>query len=263
MGDPTINQSVIFTFDFSRKYAVIDAVFKVFDRSYSMKVEVEKIKGSVAFFILEMVIIFATVTAVVLGAIEFYQARGDREAEGIARNWAILTTPAPGNSGKKQAIEYLVSRGEPLQNIDLSCARWGGEKTRKDKDGKDETYCDRGTYLVGLSIGDMGAILNGANLYQANLSWADLTSANLTWADLSGANLSGAELMSVSMNGTNLSGADFTDAEITQSYSQEAWAWSDEPPTGLPGSMMRKIVFCIFDVSKHERWNHPEVCTAP
>ena len=228
MGDATINQSVIFTFDFSRKYAVIDTVFKIFERSYSMKVEVEKIKGSVAFFILEMVIIFATVTAVVLGAIEFYQARRDREAEGIARNWAILTTPAPGNSGKKQAIEYLVSRGEPLQNIDLSCARWGGEKTRKDKDGKDETYCDRGTYLVGLSIGDMGAILNGAN-----------------------------------RTGANLSGADFTDAEITQSYSQEAWAWSDEPPTGLPGSMMRKIVFCIFDVSKHERWNHPEVCTAP
>lgn len=175
MGDATINQSVIFTFDFSRKYAVIDAVFKVFDRSYSMKVEVEKIKGSVAFFILEMVIIFATVTAVVLGAIEFYQARRDREAEGIARNWAILTTPAPGNSGKKQAIEYLVSRGEPLQNIDLSCARWGGEKTRKDKDGKDETYCDRGTYLVGLSIGDMGAILNGANL-----NWANLYQANLS-----------------------------------------------------------------------------------
>ena len=228
MGDATINQSVIFTFDFSRKYAVIDAVFKVFDRSYSMKVEVEKIKGSVAFFILEMVIIFATVTAVVLGAIEFYQARRDREAEGIARNWAILTTPAPGNSGKKQAIEYLVSRGEPLQNIDLSCARWGGEKTRKDKDGKDETYCDRGTYLVGLSIGDMGAILNGAN-----------------------------------RTGANLSGADFTDAEITQSYSQEAWAWSDESPTGLSGSMMGKIEFCIFDISKHERWNHSEVCTAP
>lgn len=175
MDDATINQSVIFTFDFSRKYAVIDAVFKVFDRSYSMKVEVEKIKGSVAFFILEMVIIFATVTAVVLGAIEFYQARRDREAEGIARNWAILTTPAPGNSGKKQAIEYLVSRGEPLQNIDLSCARWGGEKTRKVKDGKDETYCDRGTYLVGLSIGDMGAILNGANL-----NWANLYQANLS-----------------------------------------------------------------------------------
>ena len=70
----------------------------------------------------------------------------------------------------------------------------GRGKTRKDKDGKDETYCDRGTYLVGLSIGDMGAILNGANLYQANLSWADLTSANLTWADLSGANLTRAEL---------------------------------------------------------------------
>ena len=104
----------------------------------------------------------------------------------------------------------------------------GRGKTRKDKDGKDETYCDRGTYLVGLSIGDMGAILNGAN-----------------------------------RTGANLSGADFTDAEITQSDSQEAWAWSDESPTGLPGSMMRKIVFCIFDVSKHERWNHPEVCTAP
>lgn len=48
--------------------------------------------------------------------------------------------------------------------------------------------------MVGLSIGDMGAILNGANLYQANLS-----------------------------------GADFTDAEFTQWYSLEAWAWSDFP----------------------------------
>ena len=157
MGDPTINQSVIFTFDSSRKYAVIDAVFKVFDRSYSMKVEVEKTKRSVAFFILEMVIIFATVTALFFNGYEIWKAREDRrlarvdrelaqedrkraeedrEAEGIARNWAILTTPAPGNSGKKQAIEYLVSRGEPLQNIDLSCARWGGEKPEKIKTGK-------------------------------------------------------------------------------------------------------------------------------
>ena len=132
-------------------------MFKVFDRSYSIKVEVEKTKRSVAFFILEMVIIFATVTALFFNGYEIWKAREDRrlarvdrelaqedrkcaeedrEAEGIARNWAILNTPASGNSGKKQAIEYLVSRGEPLQNIDLSCARWGGEKTEKIKTGK-------------------------------------------------------------------------------------------------------------------------------
>ena len=56
----------------------------------------------------------------------------------------------------------------------------------------------------------------------------------------------GAILNGANRTGANLSGADFTDAEITQSDSQEAWAWSDEPPTGLPGSMMRKIVFCIL-----------------
>ena len=58
-GDLPISQSVIFIFDFSPEYAVKDPVFKIFERSYSMKVEVKKIKGSVAFFILEMVIIFA------------------------------------------------------------------------------------------------------------------------------------------------------------------------------------------------------------
>jgi hypothetical protein len=60
-----------------------------------------------------------------------------------------------------------------------------------------------------------GAYLQGANLTGANLEAANLSGANLTGAYLHGANLSGADLTGAYLHGTNLSGANLTDANLS------------------------------------------------
>lgn len=54
------------------------------------------------------------------------EERQDRNAQDIARAWAILATPVAGNSGKAQAIETLFRSGVSLRGIDLSCETMNG-----------------------------------------------------------------------------------------------------------------------------------------
>jgi len=44
----------------------------------------------------------------------------DRRTQRIAQAWELVTRPAPGNSGKGSALEYLKSQDIPLIGIDLS-----------------------------------------------------------------------------------------------------------------------------------------------
>ena len=155
---------------------------------------------------------------------ELEAAARQREQEGIARAWALLTTPASGNSGKVEALEYLathlprevdelVGDSVVLSGIDLSCETMGG------MEGEDDTAtCTRPTYLRGL---DLSRETHGARvrLNGANLSGADLLSANLRGARLGRANLSGvilfdANLSEASLEGVDLSGAFLRDADL-------------------------------------------------
>jgi len=105
----------------------------------------------------------------------------EKVEERTVRAWQLLTTKAPGNSGKIQALEYLAKR--------------------------DGFWCDEGdclitlktsTPLIGIDLstedGKTASYLSGANLFHANLQWASLQRANLVGADLSGAKLSKANL---------------------------------------------------------------------
>jgi uncharacterized protein YjbI with pentapeptide repeats len=220
--------------------------------------------------------------------------------DALARNWTLLTTPASGNSGKGQALEYLASKGIILDGIDLSCKAMRG--TEKSDAGEDR--CARPPYLRSLNLSEtkhgqrislQRANLSGANLVEANLSGAILGWANLSGADLGIANLSGADFFMANLNGAdldrvnlsgaylgnadlsgaylggadlsgaNLSSADFKNAEgIDTAAFTGAWAWADQKPTDLPV----KIDLCVSRpvlgrTLKARRLQRPNPCIAP
>ena len=188
---------------------------------------------------------------------EIQDASKDGASEALVRNWALLTTPASGNSGKKQALEYLASKGEVLSGIDLSCKTMGGMGLNE----YDAEACRRPTYLAGLDLsenthGDR-VILENADLSGAYLENADLSGAVLTLADLSGAVLWDADL-----SGAELSRANFTDASSVETADfSKAWAWADMPPVNLE----IEIDLCIYqgDSSASRPRERPDPCIPP
>jgi uncharacterized protein YjbI with pentapeptide repeats len=138
----------------------------------------------------------------------------------------LVTTKAPGNSGKVEALQYLNSQSyewllgwwpyakerTPLSGIDLTppalAAQW------KDKEESERTIswsdCPGRTYLVAVKLPKAAmsrAKLPCANLKFANLSKADFRKANLSGADLFGADLNEARLVTANLFGANLTGA--------------------------------------------------------
>ena len=74
----------------------------------------EKARQSLWLLVLEGLAILVTIVSIGGLIWEMSQASKARQAEAharkveaLARNWQILTTPAPGNSGKVEALEYL------------------------------------------------------------------------------------------------------------------------------------------------------------
>ncbi len=141
--------------------------------------------------------VLVAIVAFLVSVAAFWGDYSDRIEERTVRAWQLLTTRAPGNSGKGAALEYLnredglfcaaglfgaldrvcliqLKTFTPLVGIDLSPPDDGGS----------------GAYLVGVNL--TGANLSGAYLTVADLSGADLSGTNLTKADLSDADLSNA-----------------------------------------------------------------------
>ena len=129
----------------------------------------------------------------------------DRIEERTVRAWQVVTTKAPGNSGKREALEYL-------NRHDFWCLP-GMCKTQTSLTGINlSTDNGQGTFLNNV-------LLDGADLERANLSGADLSHASFSdaWlfqADLSGANLERANLSGTYLFGANLSGAFLTRANL-------------------------------------------------
>ena len=205
--------------------------------------------------------ILVTVVALVLTVVQFWIEYEDRVNERVVRAWTLVTAAAPGNSGKREALEYLnredglfcfeslwkecpivLKRRAMLVGIDLSTSRLGGD----------------GVFLVGANLS--GAVLSSANLsgatliaadltgallINANLSGAVLSSANLTEATLARANLSGARLFKANLTGAtlikaNLTGASLNGAEnLSQEQLDKACAAPENPP-GLPRKLIWK-----------------------
>ncbi|MCJ8336244.1 MAG: hypothetical protein MJH10_18755, partial [Epibacterium sp.] len=139
----------------------------------------ERARASTVVFWLEVGAICATLLGLGFAGWGLWeQVRANRD-DALARNWALLTTPASGNSGKVQALEYLASKGMVLNGIDLSCKTMGGT----DKNEPSEGTCTRPPYLARLNL---SATKHGQHisLHRANLSGAGLWYANLSGAHL-------------------------------------------------------------------------------
>lgn len=162
-------------------------------------------------------ILFA-VLALGLALAAFWIDYRDRVEERTVRAWQLLTTKSPGNSGKREALQYLNSE-DGLLCFGSGC--WVRLKSRTPLTGLDlsETVHDDGpgpVFLEGvrllnanlMGIRLTGAQLQGADLRSSNLRGAILNDADLSLADLRGATLAGASLRGASLVGANLSYAD-------------------------------------------------------
>lgn len=160
--------------------------------------------------------ILAAAVGLILAVATFWVDYSDKIEERTVRAWQLVTTTAPGNSGKREALEYLNSehgwcflgackRHASFTGIDLSL-----------ENGRGAAYL----YEVNLSGADLfDANLSGADLSEADFSNADLIVANLSGADLLNADLSGANMFnanpnSARLNGANLGGANLTEANL-------------------------------------------------
>ncbi len=194
--------------------------------------------------IISIIMLLATVGAIFLAwrnlkkiqeQIELQKQESEQNA--IARAWEIVGRKASGNSGKKEALEFLNKKGIPLIGIDLSAKTHGGYVWLSfvDLRGADLFEADlSGTRLIGADLSDAdslvradlsGALLNGdmsgASLFGTNLLEAILFDANLSHANLSRANLSHANLRGVNLLGatlffTILDAADFSQSTIDE-----------------------------------------------
>ena len=193
--------------------------------------------------------ILLAVVALFLTVGQFWLEFDERVEERRVRAWQLVTTIAPGNSGKIEALEYLNSedglfcfeflKGNlewlhddkytkclilfksrvPLVGINLS---------RSANVAEDDSSTNlSGVFLAGVDLREaillearliganlIGANLIGANLITANLSGANLSSADLRGADLIGANLRGADLIGADLSGANLNGANLITADM-------------------------------------------------
>ncbi|MCG8357619.1 MAG: pentapeptide repeat-containing protein [Kiloniellales bacterium] len=151
----------------------------------------------------------------------------DRTEARTVSAWQLVITAAPGNAGKREALQYLNSepwywppkRRVSLFGVDLSPEQQGGQVS---------------LFMVQLP----NANLARADLREVNLKYANLMGAGFFEANLSGALFAGADLTDVSLRDANLSNTEFTDEFVparglTRAQLDEAWAWSDMRPTGL------------------------------
>jgi hypothetical protein len=242
----------IFTFDYVSKYVLITALLNPFKRWRIMarstpithrrqtrarryrpvvqqsqeppETRVEKIKNSVWFLGAEIIVIIVTVAALVVSAYEFDQAGEDR----IINFFNILVDPRSADVSRKRILAYLVSNGETLQNLDLSCAAMNNMKTRTEN-GETIEYCAKTLNLTGLDVS------KATTSKTANLSRANLT-------------------------GANLSGVIFTDVYLFSVSFTHAWAWINDPPIDLPADVREEITLCVFDNAIHDRNKRPDEC---
>ncbi len=162
-----------------------------------------------------------------------------------ASAWQVLANKASGNSGKKEAIQFLASQGLSLCGIDMSRKTHGGkvyladlfkdfEGDRSEIDLTDAKFSKAILFdadfsrfnlkYVNFSGAELfGAVFSGAWLDRADFSETYFENADFSEADLLGANFSGATLFGadfsrtylekINFSGATLFGANFSEAD--------------------------------------------------
>jgi len=177
--------------------------------------------GKVAFTCLEVIALILVIPTAIVLLIDL----SDRKDQRIATAWGLVTTTAPGNSGKREALEYLNSENQcsfcidipfidifkekiSMRGVNLSADLHGGPVFLVDMslEGAEMKNSDfRGSYLDGSNFS--GAYLEGANFSGAELTDTNFVCAYLSGADISNVDFSGADLRGAVMDGVDLSGS--------------------------------------------------------
>jgi uncharacterized protein YjbI with pentapeptide repeats len=174
---------------------------------------------------LETLGIFGVLAAIGLFGFDMWE----RQEQAIARSWQLLTTSAPGNSGKVEALQYLNKKQlcipltdscwkkrVPLRGIDLSPA---ANRGLVDLTGVDLFEADlRKANLSSVVLVDAkfrGANMDGVNMKASNLHGVDLTNAHADEADFSNADMTGSVLRNLHAEGSNFDGTRMDEIDAT------------------------------------------------
>ena len=177
---------------------------------------------------LKAIVTVIEVTGILAGFVAFIAEFGYHKLEErTSRSWQLLTTEAPGNSGKIEALEYLNRQRIPdflvwlpffkkqvsLRGIDLSppiLSEW--KKQALSKEREEIEWCSQHTYLRGVRLSQ--ADLSWASLACSDLEGANLRGAILGHTDLRRARLEGADLREVNLKNADLRRASLIDADL-------------------------------------------------
>ena len=180
--------------------------------------------------------VLVAMLALIVASTQFWAEYEDRVNEREVRAWQLVTTAAPGNSGKIAALEYLNKEvgflcSERLRRL----LKWlhGEEHANTrcvvllkgrtplvgiDLSAQDSSNSERVVRVFLQSIDLSGAVLTSADVKGADLTGADLTGANLARADLSDAYLTHADLSDAYLTHADLVGADLSGANLSHAY---------------------------------------------
>jgi uncharacterized protein YjbI with pentapeptide repeats len=159
----------------------------------------------------------------------------DRFEQRTTQAWQLVTTNATGNSGKRQALEYLnenilfFKERSPLTGVNLyKVYLIGIELPNADLSGADLRRAE-------LSGADLRrADLRGADVSWENLREADLRGVDLSWENLREADLRGIDLSEADLSGVNLSEAVLIEESISgANFSEENLRWEGLKGIGL------------------------------
>ncbi|UPT53380.1 hypothetical protein [Synechococcus phage Ssp-JY39] len=208
-------------------------------------------------------VVIATAIQIQIDLRDRLDERAQRHAESIARSWEALIRPVPGSTGKAAALKHLISVGESINGLDLSCAAIGRlnnttascEKSAifegLDIDGAELNNTDSGmSYFGGINFSGNSIVrakLNALHFEQVALNKTQLASSVITYSVLNGdareakitdSNLTGTVVAGssegLSLENVIVTNAVFSEPEaVFRDNAKYVWAWADAPPRAI------------------------------
>ena len=166
---------------------------------------------------LEPAFVVFTVLGIVIASVALLLDLSARQEERISRAWQTVSSTAPGNTGKANALKYLADEGQDL--------RWMHLAPGSSADGR-IVDCEYRVFVPGLDL--RGKVVDNANLSCSDLDSgdADTRTARFDSASLNNtywirtkaerASFRQASLISADFRGARLGNADFNGADLTQ-----------------------------------------------
>ena len=160
---------------------------------------------------------FIVVAGFLVGAVTFYLEQEERRNQRLVAGWQLLSEKAPGASGKKRALLYLLENQESLVAINLSYKRHGAPVYLQHLEVYNEET-DQGADFRLSSFA--GAIMANSDLRNSDFSMSCLQFTELGKSKLMGSKFVDADLTNANLNGADMTGANISGANLTRALMQ-------------------------------------------